>query len=288
MRYVLTLLIGLLLGGALVFVLFVGAPRAKNLAGLPVRPPAEGGDAPGTAVLLLDEAFFDQLLGTIFRDLGAPKFPLRAAALTNENHTPFSIAPSSISSNPVDSRNPFRSINFLALQANDCPGEIQLAPEGSGNIKTGVRLVEGKIIAPLAFSGSYNVFGTCYRFKGVAETNIGLAFDAGRQTLYGQVNVAGVNLEGTAPIVGGLITPLVQEAINQRVNPIEMLRATQLSLNIPVQATGGTLKAQVKDVRSEVKDNALRLHITYDFSGARGGQQPPPQPPQQTTATPQS
>jgi len=129
------------------------------------------------------------------------------------------------------------------------------------------------------------VFGTCYRFRGVAETNIGLAFDAGRQTLFGQVSVAGVNLEGTMPVVGGLITPLVQEAINQRVNPIEMLRATQLSLNIPVQATGGTLKAQVKDVRSEVKDNALRLHITYDFSGARGGQQSPPQ---QQTPTPQS
>jgi len=284
MRYVLTLLIGLLLGGALVFVLFVGAPRAKNLAGLPVRPPAEGGDAPGTAVLALDEAFFDQLLGTIFRDLGAPKFPLRAE--TNESLTPFSIAPSSISSNPVDANNPFRSINFLALQANDCPGEIQLAPEGSGNIKTGVRLVENKIIAPLAFSGSYNVFGTCYRFKGVAETNIGLAFNAERQTLYGQVSVAGVNLENTSPIIVGIITPFVQEAINQRVNPIEMLRATQLSLNIPVQATGGTLKAQVKDVRSEVKDNALRLHITYDFSGARGGQQSSPQ--QQTTATPQS
>ncbi len=285
MRYVLMLLIGLLLGGALVFVLFVGAPRAKNLAGLPVRPPAEGGDAPGTAVLVLDEAFFDQLLGTIFRDLGAPKFPLRAVNVRGENLAPFSIAPPSISSNPADADNSFRSINFLALQANDCPGEIQLAPEGSGNIKTGVRLVENKIIAPLAFSGSYNVFGTCYRFKGVAETNIGLAFNAERQTLYGQVNVAGVNLENISPIIVGIITPFVQEAINQRVNPIEMLRATQLALNIPVQATGGTLEAQVKDVRSEVKDNALRLHITYDFSGARGGQ---PSPQQQPTATPQS
>lgn len=284
MRYVLMLLIGLVLGGALVFVFFVGAPRAKNLAGLPVRPPAEGGDAPGTAVLVLDEAFFDQLLGTIFRDLGAPKFPLRAA-VTNESFKAFSTTSPNTSLNLMDAANSFRSINFLALQGNDCPGEIQLAPEGSGNIKTGVRLVENKIIAPLAFSGSYNVFGTCYRFKGVAETNVGLAFDAGRQTLFGQVSVAGVNLENTAPIVGGLVTPLVQEAINQRVNPIEMLRAAQLSLNIPVQATGGTLKAQVKDVRSEVKDNALRLHITYDFSGARGGQQSPPQ---QQTPTPQS
>ncbi len=281
MRYVLTLLIGLILGGVLVFVLFVGAPRAKNLAGLPVRAPEAGGDAPGTAVLVLDEQFFDQLLNTIFRDLGAPKFPLRAAAV-NESLTAFSVLPATAQSNSSHTVNSFRRINFLALQEIDCPGEIQLTPEGS-NVKTGVRLVEDKIIAPLAFSGSYNVFGTCYRFRGVAETNIALAFNAERQTLYGQISVAGVNLEGAAPVVGSLITPLVQEAINQRVNPIEMLRAAQLALNVPVQATGGTLKAQVKDVRSEVKDNALRLHITYDFSGARGAQPTP-----QQTATPQS
>jgi hypothetical protein len=30
----------------------------------------------------------------------------------------------------------------------------------------------------------------------------------------------------------------------------------------------------VKDVRSEVQDGALRLHITYEFNGAKGQQQP--------------
>jgi hypothetical protein len=39
---------------------------------------------------------------------------------------------------------------------------------------------------------------------------------------------------------------------------------------MPVQASGGTLKAQVKDVRAEVVEGALRLHITYDFSAVRG------------------
>jgi hypothetical protein len=39
---------------------------------------------------------------------------------------------------------------------------------------------------------------------------------------------------------------------------------------LPVQASNGSVKAQVKDVRSEVQDGTLHLHITYEFSGAQG------------------
>jgi hypothetical protein len=81
MRYVLTLLAGLVIGGALVFFLFVGAPRVRTLPGSPVKPPEQGGDPPGTAVVTLDEKFFDALLATIFRDLGAPAFPLQFTSL---------------------------------------------------------------------------------------------------------------------------------------------------------------------------------------------------------------
>jgi hypothetical protein len=41
-----------------------------------------------------------------------------------------------------------------------------------------------------------------------------------------------------------------------------------------MQASNGSLKGTVKDVRSEVANDSLRLHITYDFSGAKGA---PPQ-----------
>jgi hypothetical protein len=37
-----------------------------------------------------------------------------------------------------------------------------------------------------------------------------------------------------------------------------------------VQASGGTVRAQAHDVRAEIKDGALRLHISYDFAGAKG------------------
>ncbi|TMD57828.1 MAG: hypothetical protein E6I91_22090 [Chloroflexi bacterium] len=84
-----------------------------------------------------------------------------------------------------------------------------------------------------------------------------------------------VNIEGVPDAFSGIITRLVQFSINQRINPLEILRAPQLAVAMPVQSTNGTLKAQVRDVRSEVKDGKLILHITYDFTGVRG-QQPPP------------
>ena len=64
----------------------------------------------------------------------------------------------------------------------------------------------------------------------------------------------------------------VRTAIDQRVNPLEVLRPSQLQLMIPVRASNGSVKAQAKDVRAEVQDGLLRLHVTYDFAGAKGEQ----------------
>jgi hypothetical protein len=244
MRYVLTLLGGVIAGAALVFFLFVGAPRARPMPGSPVKPPEQGGDPPGTAVVTLDERFFDTLLGTIFHDLGAPTFPLQLTSLRGE---------------PQE-----REVYSLAAFQGGCADAVVIAPQDS-NVKTGVRLTSGKIMAPLAFSGSYSVFGSCINFKGWAEASIELRFDQGQQTVYGQITVEGVNLEGISPIVGGIVTPLVQRSINERVNPLEIMRSSQLTLAIPVKASNGTLRAQVKDVRAEVKEGLLNLHITYDF-----------------------
>jgi hypothetical protein len=243
MRYLLILLLGVVLGGALVYYLFVGAPRMK-MAGAVVQPPPPGAPPPGTALVTLDENFFNALLGAIFRDLNAPTFKLTSAER--------SLQP-----------------RFVRVQEGGCPSQVTITPEGSG-VRTGVRIANGKILAPLAFTGSYSVLGSCYNFKGAAEANIQLAFNPEQQILAGQINVEGVNLEGVNPIASGLITVFVQNTINQRVNPLQILRGQQLSLAVPVQASGGTLRAQVKEVRSEIIDNALRLHINYDFSAVRG------------------
>ncbi|HEX7996962.1 MAG TPA: hypothetical protein VF528_00995 [Pyrinomonadaceae bacterium] len=251
MKYVLTLLGGIVLG-ALVVLFFLGAPRGKPMPGAPVGPPDPNAPPGGTALVTLDEKFFEALLGSIFRDMGGPSF--RLSSMDAQGAASPRVLPA-------------------ALQGGGCADVVVLAPEGSGT-RTGVRFTGGKVIAPLAFSGSYSALGICLNFKGSAQASVQLYFDQSKQTVYGKVNVETVNLEGVPPGAGGIVTLFVQRAINERVNPLEVLRAPQLALNVPVEATGGTLKAQVKDVRAEVLDGSLRMHVTYDFSGVRGNQPP--------------
>ena len=250
MKYILVFLGGLLIGAILIFYFFVGAPRARSLAaGTPLKPPDQGGPAPGTAIVTLNEQFFDTLLSTVFKDLQAPSLKLSLKR---------------------DEANDGSSVEFVqASLQGGCESVVVVQAEGNG-VKTGVRFINNKVTAPLAFSGSYNVFGRCWQFKGTAQANVDLLYNQEKQTLYGQINVETVNLEGVTPVVIPLITSFVQSAINQRVNPLEILRVSQLALSVPVQASNGTLKAQVKDVRSEIKDNALHIYVTYDFSGVRG------------------
>lgn len=257
MRYILVLLLGLLLGAAGVYYLFVGAPRIEQqqLGAQPLQAPDAGGPPPGTIVLTFDEKFFDTLLGTIFRDLQPPAFKLSGNAAGAGGGG---------------------GATFVAAQGG-CADQLTIAQEGSG-ARTTVSLKDGRISVPLAFSGSRNVFGNCMNFRGAALANIALSFSREQQTLYGQINVEGVNLEGVSPIAGPFVTTFVQTAINQQVNPLVIMRGQQLTLNVPVEASNGTIRAQARDVRHEVKDGALRLHITYDFAGARGVvAAPPPQ-----------
>ena len=249
MKYVIVLVLGIILGsGGAVYLL--GTPRAHALPGTALQAPPQGGDAPGTAVVALDDKFFDQVLGSIFRDLGPPSFQLSR----NEN------AITDATDSPM----------HPAIFQSGCTNAIKLLPE-AGNVKTRVQFAGGKISLPLAFTGSYNLLGNCMQFSGWAQTNLQLSFDQPKQTVYGQLNVEGVNLEGVNPMASNFVTVFVQNAINQRVNPLELLRAPQLVPVISVKAGGGVVKAEVKDVRAEVQDGSLRLHITYDFKGQREG-----------------
>lgn len=250
MKYLLILLLGLILGaGAAVY--FLGIPRAKSRPGVAVTAPDPAGDPPGTVVVSLTNGFIDGLLGTIFKDLDAPSFHLAQSGLPGL---------------PGGDAN----ISQAAFQQG-CTNTITLAPVGS-NVKTEVQFTNGKVQAPLAFSGSYNLLGNCMQFKGWAQTSIGLRFDQANQTVYGQVDVEGVNLEGVNPVANNFVTVFVRNAIDQRVNPLELIRGQQLQLMIPVKASNGAVQARVKDVRAEMVDGALRMHISYEFTGAKGAQ----------------
>ncbi len=240
--------LGLVIGGVLVLYNFSGAPRAAQTPGAPIQAPDASGIPPGTATITINQQFFDTILSTIFRDMNAPAFPLN---LTGQNGFQTDFQPTKI-----------------AFQDGGCDGKITLLPEGS-NVQTNVRLVDGKINAPLAFTGSTSLFGQCVQFKGWAQANMNLRFDEAQQTVFGLINIETVNLDGVNPVLSGLITPIVQTSLNNRVNPITILRGQQIAMNLPIAATGGTLKAQVKDVKADIKENNLNLFITYDFKGVR-------------------
>ena len=138
-----------------------------------------------------------------------------------------------------------------------CASSITILPQGSG-VQTGVQFDNNRMNVPLAFSGSYS-FGGCYQFSGWGQSNMELRFDQNTQSVYGIVNVETVSLDGVNPIISGLITPVVQSTINERVNPIKVVDGKQLAIDLPIAASGGDLKAAVKDVRAEVKDNAREL-----------------------------
>jgi hypothetical protein len=242
MRYLIVLVLGLLLGaGAVLF--FLGMPGTKSTPGVAVQGPSP--EQKSTVVLTVSNTFFEQFLGTMFRDLSPPALRLSSTDTVADG----------------------RGLQQVAFQQG-CTNTITLAPEGS-NVKTQVQFVNNRISVPLAFNGSYNLLGNCTQFKGWAQTSIQLRFEQSSQTVYGRVNVDEVNLEGVNPIANNFVTVFVREAIDQRVNPLELIRAPQLQLAIPVKASNGAVKANVSDVRSEILDGSLKLHITYEFSAQR-------------------
>jgi hypothetical protein len=240
-KSILLLFVGLLLG-AVAATYFFGGLHARKLPGALVKPPDQSGDTAGTVTVTIDEKFFDSLLGIIFRQLGPPQLKL------SRNLSADQIQP--------------------AIFQNSCTNTVVLAAEGD-NVKTGVRFTGGKITAPLAFSGSYSILGRCVQFKGTARASVDLSFDQEKQTVFGQLNVDEVALDDIPPIVSGLVTAFVRKTITERVNPFEVLRVSQLALSLRIQASGGSVKARVKDVRAEVQEGSLRLYLTYDFSAER-------------------
>lgn len=241
MKRVLIFVAGLLIG-AVAALYFLSPARTGSLTGIPIRPPDANTSNSGTVTVTLDEKFFEGLLGTIFQKLGSPQ--LKLAQLQGES--------------------PFQPVAFQS----SCDNVVVLNPEG-GNIKTGVRFTAGKITSPLAFNGSYNILGKCVQFKGTAKATVDLAFNQEKQIVFGAVNVEEMILEDVPPLVSALVTTFVRETIAARVNPFEVLRVSQLALSMPIQATGGSVKATVKDVRSEVQEGSLRLLLTYDFSAEK-------------------
>lgn len=235
---VLGLVLGLIIGGG--GILYYLSPRSSVApAGVPVQPPDPNASTAGTAVIELKQEFFAPVIKAILNNNNTPTFPLSLSGQTDQ---------------------PISEITC---------GKISLKPEGSGTT-TAIKLENGQIVIPLAFTGNFNVpvLG-CTEFNGWAQANLELLYKAEERTLEGNINVQTVNLDNISPVAGGLITPIVQSTLNNRVNPVPILRGDQIALKVPIKSSGTTLKAQVREIRYEIKNSTLFLHISYDFNGER-------------------
>lgn len=192
--------------------------------------------------ITLNEPFFDALLDSIFKNFDAPEFSIAASA--------------------DKAKRPANSSAFIPTET--CKETIQLLRENNG-VRTAARFREGKIYAPLAFTGNYSPpFVGCVRFSGYAETNIDLEFDQDNQRLIARAKVLNVSLNGTGGVGGSVIAKLVQSAIDKKINPIEIIRMDKISFMLPIQ-NGGNLRMRAMGVRHEIENGALKIYISYEF-----------------------
>jgi hypothetical protein len=206
----------------------------------------------------LNEQFFNSLLDVIFTRLKAPSFPLSLTKIELEKNEPSA----SVGEAPAV------SLSHASLKPDACESVVTLEREMNG-VKTAVRFENGKVIAPLAFKGSYSVaLLGCINFQGWADTVINLSFDRQRQVLSARVTVLNIELSNIPSLASGVVIKLVQDSIDRRINPIEILQATQLSTRIPITGSGGALRMRATEIRPEVVPGALSLHIFYEFAPA--------------------
>lgn len=192
----------------------------------------------GEATVTVSEQFFNSFLEAIFDNLKAPAMPLVITA-SDRNRTDQS--------------------------AQTCPSVLTLQRE-HGNVKTAVKFEQGRMVAPLAFTGSYNstLLG-CLEVRGWAQTEWILEFDRAAQTLQARIKVTDIYLENIPALARGSLMQLVQSAIDSRINPLKVLRPEQLSSVVPIPPAGGSLRLRAREVKPEIVPGSVHLLIIYEF-----------------------
>ncbi|HKR00901.1 MAG TPA: hypothetical protein VJT09_09520 [Pyrinomonadaceae bacterium] len=204
----------------------------------------------------LNEPFFNSLLDVIFTRLKAPSFPLSITRVEPKKSGPTF----------KSWQSPLADLSHTGLAPGPCDSVVILERE-VGGVRTAVRFENGRVVAPLAFKGSYSVaLLGCINFQGWADTVITLEFDRERQVLNARVTVVDIHLSNIPSIASGAVVGLVQNAIDRRINPVQILQAAQLSTRISITGSGGALRLRATEIRPEVTPGALSLHIFYEFA----------------------
>lgn len=214
----------------------------------------------------LNEQFFDALLDAIFKNSNPPEFPL------SQNDSKFKIEDSkSVAAEYTAVSNRQSVLSNPQSKITDpksaCPDSIKLQREIDGT-RTAVRFREGRVMAPIAFTGNYNPpFIGCVDFSGVAETAIDLEFDASRQALVGRARVLSVNMSGAGGVGSSLLARMVQGSIDKKINPIQIIAMDRISFVVPIQ-NAGSLKMKAVGIKHEVSGGVLNVRISYEFQKA--------------------
>ena len=224
-------------------------------------------------LIQLDEPFFDALLDGVFAAGGAPEFPLALNDAKSQN--PNDTAAAAVSPSPVSAASPLVArfdadgkpeITHRKIEpAAPCEAKIRLLREIDGT-RTAVRLRDGQIVAPLAFSGNYDapIVG-CIAFSGVARVRVDLEFDQPGQRLIGRATVLDVELSGAGGLGSSALGRLVQSAIDKKVNPIEVLKLDKLTFNLPLP-NNASLQMKAVAIRTVVSGGVAQAAITFEFA----------------------
>ncbi len=190
------------------------------------------------------EQFFDALLDAVFQHAAPPEFKLS----TTTQRRPMA--------------------NAFVPERTTCAESIKLMRESEG-VRTAVRFRNGQILAPLAFSGSYNPpFIGCVPFAGWAETTVELEFDQAGQRLIARARVHNVSLSGSGGVGSALIAKMIQSSIDKKINPIELIRTDKVSFMLPLQNSNG-LRMKATGFTHDIVNGQLNVRIAYEFEKAR-------------------
>lgn len=203
----------------------------------------------------LNEQFFDTVIDAMFQNGEPPEFAIAENRSRHNDLVPDQQRTAISVSYPT---------SFLPSSFAKCRESIRLSRENSG-VRTAVRFRDGKIYAPMAFSGNYNppLVG-CIGFAGWAETNIELAFDEQNQRLIANARVLNVVLNGTGGVGSTVVARMVQSSIDKKINPIEIIKLDKVSFMLPIQ-NSGNLRMKAVGVRHELVNGSINIHIAYEF-----------------------
>jgi hypothetical protein len=200
----------------------------------------------------LNEGFLNSFLDAIFLNLETPKFQL-----------------SKVQSPKSKVRFEKTEAGKPKIKERSCEGSITLLRENNG-VKTAIRFESDKLTAPIAFAGVYDIpLVGCSNFRGVANANISLEYNREQQILFGRVKVTKVDLNGVPGLASGIVAKLVQGSIDNRINPIEILRTEQVSAIVPVRYANGSIKLRAVDMKSEIINNALNVRVMFELTKAQ-------------------